>query len=149
VFVARNAVFLEKEFLSKEVSGSTVRLEVVRETLENVPVSTDEEVQQDEPAMVADQHAEPQPRRLVRARRTPEKYTLLMTTGPRDILLLDNEEPNTYTEAVMGLEFDRWLEAMRSEMDSMRDNQVWNLVDPPDGVRAIECKWIFKKKDKR
>jgi hypothetical protein len=27
----------------------------------------------------------------------------------------------------------------------MRDNQVWNLVDPPDGVRAIECKWIFKK----
>jgi len=28
----------------------------------------------------------------------------------------------------------------------MRENQVWNLVDPPDGVRAIECKWIFKKK---
>jgi hypothetical protein len=59
VFVARNVVFLEKEFLSKEVSGSTVRLEVVRETLENVPVSIDEEVQQDELAMVADQHAEP------------------------------------------------------------------------------------------
>jgi hypothetical protein len=59
VFVARNAVLLEKEFLSKEVSGSTVRLEVVRETLENVLVSIDEEVQQDELAMVADQHAEP------------------------------------------------------------------------------------------
>ena len=46
----------------------------------------------------------------------------------------------------MGLESERWLEAMRSEMESMRDNRVWNLVDPPDGVRAIECKWIFKKK---
>ena len=46
----------------------------------------------------------------------------------------------------MGPESERWLEAMRSEMDSMRDNRVWNLVDPPDGVRAIECKWIFKKK---
>jgi hypothetical protein len=31
-------------------------------------------------------------------------------------------------------------------MESMRDNRVWNLVDPPDGVWAMECKWIFKKK---
>ena len=65
---------------------------------------------------------------------------MLLTIGQRDILLLDNEEPNTYIEAVMGPESERWLEAMRSEMESMRDNQVWNLVDPPDGVRAIECK---------
>jgi len=54
VFVARNAVFLEKEFLSKEVSGSIVQIEEVRETQENVLVSTDEEVQQDEPMMVID-----------------------------------------------------------------------------------------------
>jgi hypothetical protein len=46
----------------------------------------------------------------------------------------------------MGPESERWLEAMGSEMESMRDNRVWNLVDLPDGVRAIECKWIFKKK---
>jgi len=59
---------------------------------------------------------------------------------------LDNEEPKTYIEALMGPESERWLDAMRSEMESMRENQVWNLVDPPDGVRAIECKWIFKKK---
>ena len=70
---------------------------------------------------------------------------MLQTTGQRDILLLDNEEPNTYTEAVMGSKSERWLEAMRFKMESMRDNQVWNLVDPPDGMRAIKCKWIFKK----
>jgi hypothetical protein len=35
---------------------------------------------------------------------------------------------------------------MRSEIDSMGDNQVWNLVDLPDAVKAIECKWIYKKK---
>src|SRR3954463_7495805 len=28
----------------------------------------------------------------------------------------------------------------------MDDNQVWNMVDPPNGARTIECKWIFKKK---
>jgi hypothetical protein len=83
-------------------------------------------VQQAQPAMVADEHAEPQPRRSIRARHAPEKYMLLMTTGPRDILLLDNEEPNTYTKVVMGPESEKWLEAMRSEMDSMKDNRVWN-----------------------
>ena len=35
---------------------------------------------------------------------------------------------------------------MKSEIESMHDNQVWNLVDPIEGVRPVECKWIFKKK---
>jgi hypothetical protein len=40
----------------------------------------------------------------------------------------------------------KWQEAMKSEIDSMKENQVWNLIDPPDGVKTIECKWIYKKK---
>jgi hypothetical protein len=28
----------------------------------------------------------------------------------------------------------------------MHDNQVWNLVDPIDSMRHIDCKWVFKKK---
>ena len=35
---------------------------------------------------------------------------------------------------------------MKSEMQSMYDNQVWSLVDPPEGAKVIECKWIFKLK---
>ncbi|CAD6272526.1 unnamed protein product [Miscanthus lutarioriparius] len=70
----------EKRVFSKEVSGSIVRLEDVRETQENVLISTDKEVQQDEPAIVANQHAEPQPRRSIRAHHAPKKYTL-MTMG--------------------------------------------------------------------
>ncbi|OWM63207.1 hypothetical protein CDL15_Pgr010607 [Punica granatum] len=35
---------------------------------------------------------------------------------------------------------------MRSEMESMYTNQVWTLVDPPEGVKPIGCKWVFKKK---
>ena len=43
-------------------------------------------------------------------------------------------------------EYDKWLIAMKLEMDSMYENQVWTLVDPPKGIKPIGCKWIFKKK---
>ena len=35
---------------------------------------------------------------------------------------------------------------MISKSKSMDENQVWDLVDPPPGVTAIGCKWVFKKK---
>ena len=87
------------------------------------------------------------PRRSVRARRAPEKF-MLLTTGQRDVLLLDNDEAKTYMEAITGPDSEKWLGAMKSEIESMHSNQVGNLVDPIDGVRSVECKWIFKKKDR-
>jgi hypothetical protein len=58
----------------------------------------------------------------------------------RDILLLDNDEPMIYMEAMMGPDSEKWVRAMKSEIESMHDGQVWNLVDPIDGVRPIGCK---------
>ena len=74
------------------------------------------------------------------------KSSRSLTTGQRDVLLMVNDEPKTYTETIMGPDSEKWLGAMKSEIESMHDNQVWNLVDPIDGVRLVECKWIFKKK---
>ncbi|KAL0458843.1 UNVERIFIED_CONTAM: hypothetical protein Slati_0511500 [Sesamum latifolium] len=42
------------------------------------------------------------------------------------------------------IDSDKWLEAMKSEMDSMGSNQVWTLVDPPKGVMPVGCKWVYK-----
>ncbi|RVW83704.1 Retrovirus-related Pol polyprotein from transposon TNT 1-94 [Vitis vinifera] len=33
-----------------------------------------------------------------------------------------------------------------NEMNSMASNGVWNLVELPDGAKAIGCKWVFKTK---
>ena len=51
----------------------------------------------------------------------------------------------TYSKAVMSSDSDKWLNAMKSEIDSMYANQVWMLVDVPEGVTPIGYKWIFKK----
>src|SRR4051812_19224796 len=62
-------------------------------------------------------------------------------------MLVDNtDEPATYDEAMMSPDSDKWQEAMKSEMGSMYENQVWTSVDLPDGRKAVENKWIFKKK---
>ena len=31
-------------------------------------------------------------------------------------------------------------------MKSMKINNMWILVNPPEGIKSIGCKWIFKKK---
>lgn len=144
VFVARNGVFLEKEFLKDEKSRQKVYLEEVRDEPMGQDLTSDASVaeQVDEPVAAEET---PQPRRSERACRATNRMNLLVT-GERDILVLDNDDPLTYTEAMMGPDSEKWQSAMRSEIDSMGDNQVWNLVDPPDGVRPIESKWIYKKK---
>ena len=61
-------------------------------------------------------------------------------------MLLDNDEPMSYEEAMVGPDSNKWLEAMKSEIGSMYENKVWTLVDLPNDRQAIKNKWIFKKK---
>ena len=63
-----------------------------------------------------------------------------------EVMLLDQGEPTSYEEAMMSPDSDKWLEAMKSEIGSMYENKVWTLVDLPDDRKAIENKWIFKKR---
>ncbi|KAK4383114.1 Retrovirus-related Pol polyprotein from transposon TNT 1-94 [Sesamum angolense] len=35
---------------------------------------------------------------------------------------------------------------MKFEMDSMSSNHVWMLVDRPNGVKPVGCKWVYKRK---
>ena len=35
---------------------------------------------------------------------------------------------------------------MNDEMKSMKANDVWDLVELPEGAKPIGCKWIFKTK---
>ncbi|KAI3729556.1 hypothetical protein L6452_18217 [Arctium lappa] len=79
-----------------------------------------------------------------RKRNELETYGFLIT-HTRDVMLMD-DEPTSYQDAMASTDFEKWLDAMRIEMDSMYENQVWNLTDPPNEVRPIACKWVFKKK---
>ncbi|GKB04542.1 retrotransposon protein, putative, ty1-copia subclass [Tanacetum coccineum] len=58
----------------------------------------------------------------------------------------DLGEPANYKAALLDPESDKWLNAMNVEMQSMKDNEVWELVDLPPNGKTIGHKWLFKKK---
>ena len=105
-----------------------------------IPTRTREE-DNDDDHETSDQVAT-EPRRSTRTRSAPEWYGNPIL----EVMLLDQGEPTNYEEAMMILDFDKWLEAMKSEIGSMYENEVWTLTDLPDDRRVIENKWIFKKK---
>ncbi|KAL4377319.1 hypothetical protein GQ457_02G027920 [Hibiscus cannabinus] len=142
VFVARTRVFLEKEFLTNKGKGRNIKLKEVQQQQVHEP-----EVEET-PQIVEENSTdlETQPlRRSTRERHEPERYGFLVTTLG-DVILVDQDEPKTYQEEVASSDSKKWLEAMRSEMDSMSENQVWTLVEPPEGIKPIGCKWVFKNK---
>jgi hypothetical protein len=99
VFVARNGVFLEKEFQSKGLSGSKVQLEEIQKTLETISApSEDPRDVQDVAQTIIET---PAPRRSIRARRATNKLNLLITEECH-VLLMENDEPMTCTEAIKG-----------------------------------------------
>ena len=55
-------------------------------------------------------------------------------------------DPETFSQAMSCNKSNLWYNAMKDEMDSMASNGVWDLVELPNGVKAIGCKWVFKTK---
>ncbi|KAM1790698.1 hypothetical protein ACFX12_034736 [Malus domestica] len=140
VFVARTAMFLEDKFVLKRSSKKTIELKEINE-INDEPQTSTRQVDNPVPEPLA-------PRRSERVSKPPKRYGLDNDFGELH-LLGDNdtkEDPREYTEAMSDIDSKRWQEAMKSEMDSMYQNQVWTLVDPPEGIVPVGNKWVFKRK---
>nr|GEV22351.1 retrovirus-related Pol polyprotein from transposon TNT 1-94 [Tanacetum cinerariifolium] len=59
----------------------------------------------------------------------------------------DTHEPLTYQEAVSCEDSFKWKAAMKEEMDSLRKNKTWELVDHQARQKLATCKWLFKIKE--
>jgi len=55
-------------------------------------------------------------------------------------------DPTSYNEAISSDQSSDWNKAMIDELDSMKKNDVWDLVELPNGVKPVGCKWVFKTK---
>ncbi|CAI7812883.1 unnamed protein product [Closterium sp. NIES-54] len=53
-------------------------------------------------------------------------------------------EPATLKEALERSDAEEWKKAIESELKSIEENGTWELVELPEGRKAITSKWLFK-----
>ncbi|CAL1397307.1 unnamed protein product [Linum trigynum] len=162
---SRDAVFIENETIEdvvarKEVpstDASQPNLELVPPT--PAPTEVGEEVQHDQPEIVEpDAHVEVQPEDADDDGQTPAiegspvrttrfgRISRPSTRYPETeyVSLTDGGEPESFTEAMNDEHKQRWIEAMQDEMDSLYENNTFELVKLSKGKRALKNKWVFK-----
>ncbi|GJU86493.1 retrotransposon protein, putative, ty1-copia subclass [Tanacetum coccineum] len=127
-----------------EASGSLEDLEIIQE--EDTHPSINISLHHEEDDLEID---EPQSdivpiRRSTRTRHAPDRMCLYIDADEHELGYLG--EPANYRAAMLDLESDKWLNAMNVEMQSMKDNEVWDLVDLPPNGKTVADNWLFKKK---
>ncbi|KAH9671727.1 hypothetical protein KPL70_017462 [Citrus sinensis] len=151
VIVSTHFTSLEEDYMNNFKPKSKVILEELSDDQVDaqlsMPVTEQEEQQQpdDQHRINPEQPSLLEPRRSGRVTRLPARYMLL---GETYTAILDEhvQDPTSYNEALIDRDVEFWKKAMNQEMDSMYSNKVWELVEAPNGVKPIGCKWIYKRK---
>ncbi|RDX93178.1 hypothetical protein CR513_24598, partial [Mucuna pruriens] len=86
-------------------------------------------------------------RRSIRERRhaIPDDYIIFLQEHEDDIDLTE-DDPINFCQVIQSSNSQKWIDAMKDELKSMQNNGVWDLVELLEGVKPIDCKWIFKTK---
>ncbi|KAL0445396.1 UNVERIFIED_CONTAM: hypothetical protein Slati_2262300 [Sesamum latifolium] len=104
IIISRNAIFLEKGFPSDSRHDEVLIDESSGEPQHDNTTSFEPTVHTDGASVL---------HRSTRKSRIPERYGFMGLTSQ-----LDND-PKTYGEAMSDIDLDKWLETMRSEINSM------------------------------
>ena len=117
-----------------EIESQIEDTEIGRQPQE--PEFTEEEESVDEYNIARDR-----PRRVIRP---PVGFRLnymvsFALTVAEDIV--DSESRN-YKKVIGSKDSMEWLKSMEEEMNSLKKNQAWMLVDKPERQLLVGCKWI-------
>ncbi|GMP36789.1 hypothetical protein CsSME_00008798 [Camellia sinensis var. sinensis] len=146
----RNAVFLEDENISGSMNLKNISSEencdftpstIIQENVVPEPIGT-QEISHIEKEVVP---VAEQPLRRSQREKTPaisDDYEVYLNEC--DIGL--ENDPVSYAQAMKNGNATQWLNAMKDELKSMKDNNVWDLVELPQGTKTVGCKWVFKTK---
>nr|GEX76667.1 zinc finger, CCHC-type [Tanacetum cinerariifolium] len=143
-FLDMNVEFFENDLIDLKASGSVEDLELIQE--EDTNPSLDTSLDHEEGDQEID---EPQSdinpiRKSSRTCRAPDRMCLYIDAEEHELGVLG--APANYKAALLDLKSKKWLDAMNVEMQSMKDNDVWVLIELPPNPKTVGSKWLFKKK---
>lgn len=127
-----------KEGKRKQVSSSDEREEQQDEDSKNQKEDKNENQKKEESNLNNGQESNlnNEPRKSHRTRKQPEKLNDYFTYL-------------TYSEATTGPEKEEWIKAINSEKQSLKENNVWELVDRAEAGnrKVLTNKWVLKQKN--
>ncbi|WRX07880.1 Reverse transcriptase [Theobroma cacao] len=155
---SRNAKFLEMDVVSRSDQLKTLVfeedhvLDTISTSSNTLVVHPDrmdiEELIIQAPCLIENALKPPLVEQLV-DQQFPQKVvdsTLRGSTKEFDYDVSVKSDLETFTRAMESDKSKFWYDAMKDKMGSMTNNQVWDLVELPNGVKPICCKWVFKTK---
>ena len=102
----------------------------------NTIQATDENVQQEDTTL----------RRSTRQRRSAISDDYVVYSVEHGCDLSIDKDPVSFKKAMECYDSEKWFNAMKEELKSMDDNEVWELVELPNEKKRVGCKWVFKTK---
>nr|GEW66475.1 reverse transcriptase domain-containing protein [Tanacetum cinerariifolium] len=148
IVVARYAEFLEKNLISQEVSGRVGELEEIQDE-DTSPSENTRKITLEGEGFEPPQEEVVFVRRSARTHRAPER--LCLNVKVEEHSLGDLNEPTNYKAVLLDSESDKCVDAINTEIQSMKDNRVCRTPNDPDsGKRRIfnfseECIQAFDK----
>ncbi|GKE07530.1 hypothetical protein Tco_1399548 [Tanacetum coccineum] len=142
IVVARYVKFLEKNLISQEVSGRAIELEEIQDE-DTSPSKITSEIPMGVEGFEPPQEELIPVHRSVWTYRAPER--LCLNVEEEEHSLGDLNELDNYKAVMLDPESNKWLDAMNAEIQSMKDNQVWCLVDLPPNCKTVGSKCFLRK----
>nr|GEY24810.1 hypothetical protein [Tanacetum cinerariifolium] len=137
VFVARRRVFLGREMIPKEDSGSKIYLKEIQESVDEEPIVNTDTQREVVTPVEPDDIPLPISKTSGKVSKPPQFYYGFHIEEDKisDSTLSELDEPANYKEAMASLEAAKWKEAMKSKIQSMimftivafHDYEIWKM----------------------
>ncbi|MBW0546895.1 hypothetical protein O181_086610 [Austropuccinia psidii MF-1] len=62
------------------------------------------------------------------------------------VLLLDHNDPKTYSQAMNSNYQQEWQKAIATELENMRKHNVWSPSETTEHFKPLSTTWVFKRK---
>ena len=150
VFVSTNANFLENDYMNNFTLRSRVVLVEMNEPVIEQPMddTRNDMVVSNTPQDITHEMTSTQKScRHGRIVRPPVRFIGLVETY-KAIPKEAEFDPYTYEEAMNDIDAHHWVQAMKSELNSMYSNQVWGLVKAPNSIKPVWLQMGLQEEEK-
>ncbi|GJX59461.1 putative RNA-directed DNA polymerase [Tanacetum coccineum] len=143
---SRDVVFEEDQTLKDIENAERETIPQHNDDLIDLDPGADDVDAHEQPNLDEDVHPDDMPPFLLLRRSTRDHHPSIRYSVHEYVLLTDGGEPECYAETMEDEHKKEWFKAVEDEMNSLHENNTFELVKLPKGKRALKNKWVYKLK---